>query len=76
MCQKGGEYSREYTREYCHFYMTCAHSKEKKFYFLCTFLGGESLSEDAYIKEEKTFIIKKTMFCLFSWLLYGALSYV
>ena len=43
-----------------------------------TFIGGESHMGDAYIKGEKTFFYKETLFyfmLVFS-LLYGALSYV
>ena len=76
LCLFVSKRERVHQRVLSFLYDSCAHSKGEKFYFLCTFLGGERLSKDAYTKGEKTFIIKKTMFCLFSWLLYGALSYV
>ena len=53
-----------------HFYDSYAHSQGEKFH-----------REDAYTKGEKTFLFKKTLFCLpynmlvFS-LLYSALNYV
>ena len=52
--QKGGEYTREYTKMDRHFYDSYAHSQGEKFH-----------REDAYTKGEKTFLFKKTLFCLF-----------
>ena len=46
-------------------YDSCAHSQGEKFYFLCTFLSGESLREDAYTKGEKSFLTGKPCFALF-----------
>ena len=52
--QKGGEYTREYTKMDRHFYDSYAHSQGEKFH-----------REGAYTKGEKTFLFKKTLFCLF-----------
>ena len=57
--KKGGEYTREYTRVYCHFYMTHVHILRGINSTLCTFVGGESYKRDAYTKREKTF----SLFC-------------
>ena len=55
--QKGGEYIGEYTGLYRHFYMTHVHTLRGSNSISCTFVGGESYREDAYIKGEKTFFL-------------------
>ena len=51
-------------------YDSCAHTYGKKFYFLCTFVRGEIFHKgDAYTKEKRHCVNKKTFFCLF--FLYG-----
>ena len=50
LTKRGRVYSREYTGVFLSFlYDSCAHPQKEKFYFSCTFVGG-----DAYIKAEKT----------------------
>ena len=62
--------------------MTHVHILKGRNSILCTFVGGESLRGDAYIKGEKTFpFMRKPCFALFYFLLvfsllYGVLSYV
>ena len=60
--QKGGEYTREYTGLYRHFYMTHVHTLKENNSTSCTFVGGESCRGDAYTKGEKTFFYEKTLF--------------
>ena len=40
-CQKGGEYTREYTKKYCHFYMALDHILKGRNFISCTFVGRE-----------------------------------
>ena len=56
LTKRGGVHSREYTGVFLSFlYDSCAHLQEEKFYFSCTFVGGEIfLWGDAYTKGEKT----------------------
>ena len=62
--QKGGEYTRKYTRVYCHFYMTHVHILRGRNSISCTFVGAESHKGDAYTKREKTsFLRKPVLFC-------------
>ena len=63
--QKGGEYTREYTRVYHHFYMTHEHIFTESYSISCIFVGVESHRGDAYTKGEKSFLFKKTLVCLF-----------
>ena len=50
LTKRGRVYSREYTEE-----GSCAYPQGEKFYFLCTFVGGEIFFRgDAYTKREKT----------------------
>ena len=79
--QKGGEYTREYTRVNRHFYMTHVHILREKNSTSCTFVGGESHREDTYTKGKNTFFFRKPCFVLFYFMLvfslfYGALSYI
>ena len=62
--QKGGEYTREYTGLYCHFYMTHVHTLRGSNSTSCTFVGGESHRGDAYTKGEKTIFLRKPCFYL------------
>ena len=50
--QKGGEYTRKYTSEYHHFYMTYVHTLSGRNSTSCTFIGGEDI------------FYEKTLFCL------------
>ena len=54
--KKGESFCHFYMESFCHFYMALVHIlKGKKFYFSCTFVGGEIFHrEDAYTKREKT----------------------
>ena len=64
--QKGGEYTRKYTSEYHHFYMTYVHPFNGRNSTLCTFIGGERHRADAYTKREKTllfFLENLVLFC-------------
>ena len=45
-----------------HFYMTHVHILRGRNSTSCIFVGGESLRQDAYTKEEDIFY-KKTLFC-------------
>ena len=56
LTKKGRVYSRKYTKEFLSFlYDSCVHPQGEKFYFSCTFIGGELFHRgDAYIKREKT----------------------
>ena len=63
--QKGGEYTREYTRVNRHFYMTHVHILREKNSTSCTFVGGESHREDTYTKGKNTFFFRKPCFVLF-----------
>ena len=56
LTKRGRVYSREYTGVFLSFlYDSCVHPQEEKFYFSCTFVGGEIFHRrDAYTKEEKT----------------------
>ena len=47
-------------------YDSCAHSQGEKFYFLCTFLGGEIHWGNACTKGGKTFHIRKPCFVCFT----------
>ena len=47
-------------------YDSCPHSQGEKFYFLCTFVGGEILRGYAYAKGEKIPYNEKTLFCFVS----------
>ena len=69
--QKEGEYTREYTGVYCHFYMTHMHILRVRNSTSCTFVRGESHRGYAYTKGEKTFfwenlILSCFTLCLFS----------
>ena len=70
--QKGGEYTREYTGVYHHFYMTHVHILSGRNSTSCIFVGGESHRGDAYTKGEKTFFFLENLvllcfsLCLFS----------
>ena len=46
---------------------SCAHSQGEKFFFLCTFVGGEIFHRgDAYLPRERRHCVnKKTLFCMF-----------
>ena len=53
--KRGRVYSREYTGEFCHFYMTFVHILRGKFFISCAFVGGEIFHKrDAYTKGKKT----------------------
>ena len=56
LTKRGRVYSREYTKEFLSFlYGSCVHPYGEKFYFSCTFIGGELFHrENAYTKREKT----------------------
>ena len=41
--QKGGEYTKEYTGLFCHFYMTHVHTLRGNNSTSCTFVGGEDI---------------------------------
>ena len=64
--KKGGEYTREYTGVYRHFYMTHEHILRGSYSISCTFVGVESHRGDVYTKGEKSFLFKKILLCLFS----------
>ena len=79
--QKGGDYTREYTDVYRHFYMIHVHNLKGRNCTSCTFVGGESHRGDAYTKGQKTTFLRKPCFVLFYFmpvfsLFYGALSYI
>ena len=79
--QKGGEYTREYTSVYRHFYIIHVHNLRGRNSTSCTFVGEESHREDAYTKGENTTFLRKHCFVLFYFMLvfslfYGALSYI
>ena len=57
--QKRGEYTKEYTGLYRHFYMTHVHTLRESNSTSCTFVRGESYRVDAYTKGEKTL----SLFC-------------
>ena len=63
--QKGGEYIREYTWVFCHFYITHVHILRRRNSISCTFVGGESHSGDAYTKGKNTYFIRKPCCVLF-----------
>ena len=56
LTKRGRIYSREYSGEFVSFlYNSCAHPQGEKFYFSCTFVGGEIFHRgNAYTKGEKT----------------------
>ena len=56
LTKRGRIYSREYSGEFVSFlYGSCVHPYGEKFYFSCTFIGGELFHrENAYTKREKT----------------------
>ena len=70
--QKWGEYTREYTGVFRHFYMTHVHIFRRRNSNSCTFVGGERHRGDAYTKREKTFFLWENLvllcftLCLFS----------
>ena len=53
--KKGGEYTREYTRVYCHFYMTHVHILRGINFTSCTFVGRESHRGDVYTDRPKMY---------------------
>ena len=61
--KKWGEYTREYTRVYRHFYMTHMHIFRGRNSISCTFVKGESHRGDAYTKGKKYIFYEKTLFC-------------
>ena len=63
--QKGGDYTREYTDVYRHFYMIHVHNLKGRNSTSCTFVGGESHRGDAYTKGQKTTFLRKPCFVLF-----------
>ena len=63
--KKGGEYTREYTDVYRHFYMIHMHNLKGRNSTSCTFVGGESHRGDAYTKGQKTTFLRKPCFVLF-----------
>ena len=67
LTKRGRVYSREYIREFFSFlYDSCAHPQGEKFYFSCTFVGGEIFHKgDAYPRGRRHCDNKKTLFCLF-----------
>ena len=76
-------YSREYTREFCHFYMALMHILRGEILFLVHICRGKDIPYERCIYQggEDIVLIGKLCFvcvslCLFSCLLYGALSYV
>ena len=67
--QKGGEYTREYTKVYCHFYMTHVHILRGRNSTSCTFIGGETYRGDVYTKGEKTYFLENlVLLCFALWL--------
>ena len=75
-------YSKEYTGVFCHFYMTLVMTLVHIFRGTNSIsrahLQGESFSivEMHIPRERRHCVNQKTLFCLFSCWLYGALSYV
>ena len=63
--QKGGKYTKEYTKVYHHFYMTHVHILRGRNSTSCTFVGGESHKGNAYTKGEKTSFLRQPYFILF-----------
>ena len=69
--QKGGEY----TKVYCHFYMTHVHILRGRNSISCTFVGRKSHKGDVYTKREKTSFLRKPCFVLFYFMLIFLLFY-
>ena len=66
------------TREFFHFCMTLVHILRGRNSISCAHLQGErySIGEMHIPRGRRHCVNKKTLFCLFSYWLYGALSYV
>ena len=60
--QKGGEYTREYTGVYHHFYITHVYVLRGRNSTSCTLVEGEIHKGDAYTKREKKKYYEKTLF--------------
>ena len=78
LTKRGRVYSREYTRVFCHFFMTLVHIFKGRNSISHAHLQGErySIGEMHIPRGRRHCVNQKTLFCLFSCRLYGALSYV
>ena len=77
LTKRGRVYSREYTGVFCHFYKTLVHIFRGRNSISHAHLQGErfSIVEMHIPRGRRHCVIQKTLFCLFSCWLYGALSY-
>ena len=77
LTKRGRVYSREYTRVFCHFFMTLVHIFKGRNSISHAHLQGErySIGEMHIPRGRRHCVNQKTLFCLFSCRLYGALSY-
>ena len=77
LTKRGRVYSREYIGVFCHFYMTLVHILKGRNSISHAHLQGErySIGEMHIPRGRRHCVNQKTLLCLFSCWLYGALSY-
>ena len=73
-CQKGGEYTREYTKKYCHFYMALDHILKGRNCISFAHSQREKVLGEMHIPWKKTFFIRKPYFVLFYFMFVFLLS--